>query len=531
MDTILPMPQLPPLAERTLPALLEKSLARVPDKIAVQDRTRSLTYRQLRDEALSLAGGFTGLGVGRQETVLLMLDNHVDYVSLWLALGLTGRIEVPVNTAYIGTILAHVINNSGASVMVIENHYLAAVREIANQLSTLATVIVRGDFTPNDVPPGLTGLRLLDLPSISDAMDTVMPWDLVAIMYTSGTSGLSKGVRVTHAHAYGYSSPEIYGACDADDIVLVVLPLFHIGGQWKGVLNALIAGASAVVLPRFSATQFWEDVRHYRCSYTLILGVMAEFLLRQEKRLDDRDHNLHRVVMVPVVKDLDGFKERFGVRTVSSAYGSTEASVVILTPMGGAEPGKIGWIRPDFDARLVDKNDIPVPLGAAGELVIRTHEPWVMMNGYHCMPDVTEAAWRNLWFHTGDMMRQDERGMFEFIDRFKDAIRRRGENISSFEVEQEIFSHPDVMECAAVAVASDATEDDILACIVRHPDSALSAPEILTYLRKRLPYFMVPRYLRFMESLPKTPTEKIQKQALRTEGVTADTYDAEKEKI
>lgn len=528
-DTILPMPQLPPLDERTLPALFERSLARAPDKIAVQDRDRSLTYRQLRDEALALAGGFAGLNVDRQDTVLLMLDNHVDYVAAWVALGLTGRIEVPVNTAYIGTILAHVINNSGARVIVIEAHYLAALTAVADRLDSLATVIVRGDFAPGDVPPGMTALAFADLPDTPVAPAPVAPWDLVAIMYTSGTTGLSKGVRITHAHAYGYAAPEIYGACDADDIALVVLPLFHIGGQWKGVLNALIAGASAVILPRFSATTFWEDVRHYGCSYTLILGVMAEFLLRQDPRPDDRDHKLRRIALVPVVKDLDGFKSRFGITTVSSAYGSTEGTVVLLSPMGGAEPGKIGWVRPDFDARLVDENDIPVPRGSAGELVIRSHEPWVMMNGYHRMPEATEAAWRNLWFHTGDMMRQDERGMFEFIDRSKDAIRRRGENISSFEVEQEIFSHPDVLECAAVAVPSNATEDDILACVTLRAGSALTAPALLAHLRERLPYFMVPRYIRFMKSLPKTPTEKIRKQALRAEGVTTATHDAEKD--
>lgn len=529
-DTILPMPQLPPLEQRTLTALFEKSMARFPDKIAVADPSRRLSYSQLKDEALRYGGGFEALGVGRQETVLLMLDNHIDYVLLWLSLGMTGRIEVPVNTAYIGTIFTHVINNSGARVMVIEARYLAALSAVSDQLDTLDTVVVRGDFQPADIPDGLTVLALDDLPAKPAKYGDIRPWDLVAIMYTSGTTGLSKGVRVTHAHAYGYAAPEVYGACGEDDVNMVVLPLFHIGGQWKGVLNALIAGAGAVILPRFSAAQFWDDVRSYGCTYTLILGVMAEFLLRQPARPDDRDHDLRRIALVPVVKDLDGFKTRFGIETVSSAYGSTEGSVVILSPMGEAEPGMIGWVRPDFDVRLVDQDDIPVPQGTAGELVIRSHEPWVMMHGYHGMPEATEAAWRNLWFHTGDMMRQDERGMYEFIDRSKDAIRRRGENISSFEVEQEVFSHPDVMECAAVAVPSDATEDDILVCVALRKGSELTSPHLIEYLKGRLPYFMVPRFLRFMDSLPKTATEKIQKQALRDAGVTADAFDAEKDR-
>lgn len=527
--TILAMPQLPPLPDRTLPAIFEASLQRNPDKIAVRDRERSLSYRQLKDEALSLAGGFARLGVNVGEPVLLMLDNHVDYISSWLSLGFTGRIEVPVNTAYIGRILVHVLNNSGAKVMVIENHYLGALSAVAEQLESLTTLVIRGDYDASLVPAGMSTLAFADLTDEPEPYGDVQPWDLVAIMYTSGTTGLSKGVQITHAHAYGYSSPAIYGACDEDDVALVVLPLFHIGGQWKGVLNALIAGATAIVLPRFSAKQFWDDVRYYRCSYTLVLGVMAEFLIRQDERPNDRDHSLKRIALVPVVKDLDGFRKRFGIETVSSAYGSTEGSVVLLSPMGGAKPGMIGWVRPDFEARLVDENDIAVPQGMAGELVIRSHEPWVMMKSYHQMPEATETAWRNLWFHTGDMMRQDERGMFEFVDRSKDAIRRRGENVSSFEVEQEIFSHPDIMECAAIAVPSDATEDDILACVVLRDGSDLDGAGLLGYLRERLPYFMVPRYVRFLESLPKTPTEKIQKQALRSAGVTADTYDAGKE--
>lgn len=513
---------LPPLRERTLPSVLGKALATVPDRIAVEDPQRRLSYAELQDEALALAGGFAALGVGRQEPVLLMLDNSVDYVVAWLALGLTGRIEVPVNTAYVGTILTHVINNSGARVMVIEAAYLDALAAIADDLTALRTVVVRGQ---GKVPGRFEARDLSALPGQPERPHQVRPWDLIAIMYTSGTTGLSKGVRVTHAHAYGYSAPQVYGACGPDDRNFVVLPLFHVGGQWKGVYNALIAGAGAVIMPRFSAHSFWQDIRHYGCTYTLILGAMAEFLLRQPKSPADRDHPMRRCVLVPVVADLEGFKTRFGIDTVSSAYGSTEGSVVLLSPVGGAEPGMIGWCRPDFEARLVDENDMEVPRGSTGELVIRAKEPWVMMDGYHAMPEATQEAWRNLWFHTGDVMRQDERGMFAFVDRSKDAIRRRGENISSFEVEQEILAHPDVTECAVVAVPSDATEDEILACVVRREGSMLDAAALKAFVEPRLPYFMVPRYVRFMDVLPKTPTEKVRKQALRGDGVTGDTAD------
>lgn len=517
-----PIADLPPLADRTLPAVMTRAIRATPDRIAVEDPTRRLSYTALRDEALEVAGGLAGLGVDRGDAVLLMLDNHVDYVVAWLSLGLTGRIEVPVNTAYVGTILAHVINNSGARVMVIEAGYLPALAAVADDLTTLETVVVRGDSTAPDrfATRDLAGLRAAPEP-----MHDARPWEIMAIMYTSGTTGLSKGVRVTHAHAYGYATPEVYGACGADDRNFVVLPLFHVGGQWKGVYNALIAGAGAVVMPRFSAQTFWQDVKRYGCTYTLILGAMAEFLLRQPESAVERDHGMTRCVLVPVVADLDGFRRRFGIDTVSSAYGSTEASVVLLSPQGGAEPGMIGWCRPDFEARLVDETDMEVPRGSSGELVLRAREPWVMMAGYHGMPEATEAAWRNLWFHTGDVMRQDDRGMFAFVDRSKDAIRRRGENISSFEVEQEMLAHPDITECAVVAVPSDATEDEILACVVLRDGAEADAAALCDFVSPRLPYFMVPRYIRIMESLPKTPTEKVRKQALRDEGVTPDTAD------
>lgn len=521
----LPFRPLPPATARTLPAVMARALAACPDRIALRDPQRALSYAALQAEALALAGGFAALGVGPRQPVLLMLDNHADYVACWLALGLTGRIEVPVNTAYIGTILAHVINTSGAEVMVLEAAYLPALLEVAPTLTRLKALVLRGPAGAE--VPGFAVIDFARLPTTPEPVAEVAPQDLMAIMYTSGTTGLSKGVRVTHAHAYGYCAPEVYGACGPGDVALVLLPLFHIGGQWKGVYNALIAQATAVVLPRFSASRFWDDVRRYQVTYTMLLGAMVEFLDRQPARPDDADHTLRRIVMVPVIATLDRFKVRFGIPTVSTGYGSTEASLVLLSPTGGAEPGKIGWPRPDFEVRLVDEHDNEVPEGAAGELVLRPREPWVIMAGYHDMPEVTAAAWRNLWFHTGDMMRRDARGIFSFVDRVSDTLRRRGENVSSFEVEREIYAHPAVKECAVVATASDASEDDILACVVPVAGTDLDAAGLHAFLSGRLPRFMVPRYIRLMDDLPKTPTEKIRKQQLRDDGPIPGTYDAE----
>ncbi len=517
---------LPPLAQRTLAAVVEGHLRDRADKTAVRDVERSLSYSALYEEALAFAAGFARLDVQRQEPVLLMLDNHLDFVVAWWALSLTGRVEVPVNTAYKGAILAHVINNSGARVMVIDAPYVPLLDAVADRLERLEHVVVRG------AAAGQVTLarRFRQQPWAAmrgprEPAARIEPWDVIGIMYTSGTTGPSKGVRVTHAHAYGYAAPQVLGLADPDDVSLCTLPLFHIGGQWAAIYNNLIAGGSNVLLPRFSATTFWDDVRRHGCTYTMLLGAMANFLFRQPARADDATHPLRRVMMVPVMAQIDEFKARFGIEAVCTAYGLTEGSTVLRAPVGRAEPGKVGWPRPDFEVRLVDSHDRPVADGEMGELVIRTNEPWMVMDGYHDMPQATVDAWRNQWLHTGDAFRREADGQFVFLDRIKDAMRRRGENVSSFEVETEINEHPAVLECAVIAVASDASEDEIKACVVLREGQGVGAAALLAFLDDRLPYFMVPRYVEFMSELPKTPTAKIRKQQLREAGINALTYD------
>lgn len=516
---------LPPLARRTLAAVLEGHLRMRADQVAVRDTERGMSYAALYEEALAFAAGFSQMGVARQEPVLLMLDNHLDFVIAWWALSLTGRVEVPVNTAYKGSILVHVINNSGARVIVADAGYLPVLQAVADRLEHLVHVVVRGAAAPAALGPRLQQRPWAALRGPREAPAQLDPWDLIGIMYTSGTTGPSKGVRVTHAHAYGYAAPQVLGLADPNDVSLCTLPLFHIGGQWAAIYNNLIAGGSNVLLPRFSATTFWDDVRRHGCTYTMLLGAMANFLFRQPARPDDAVHPLRRVMMVPVMAQIDAFKARFGIEAVCTAYGLTEGSTVLRAPVGRAEPGKVGWPRPDFEVRLVDRHDRPVADGEMGELVIRTDEPWMVMDGYHDMPQATADVWRNQWLHTGDAFRREPDGQFVFLDRIKDAMRRRGENVSSFEVEKEINEHPAVLECAVIAVASDASEDEIKACVVRREGQGVEAAALLAFLDERLPYFMVPRYVEFVAELPKTPTAKVRKQQLRETSLNSQTYD------
>ncbi len=525
---------LPPLEQRTLTAVAHQRLAHDPDSTLVRDPARSLSCAQLYEEALAVAGGFAApeVGVGVGDHVLLMLDNHVDYVVAWWALGLTGRVEVPVNTAYKKSILAHVINTSGARVMVIDRGYVPWLAEIAGTIPQLERVVVRD---PDEASRELLRDRFrvmsweeLRGPRI-EAMET-RPWDLMGILYTSGTTGPSKGVRVTHAHAYGYSAllDHIVGP---EDVALCDLPLFHIGGQWAMLYKAFIVGASAVILPRFSAGSYWENVRKYGCTTTMMLGAVANFLYNQPPLPDDAKHPLRRAFIVPVIAQLAELQQRFGITEVASGFGMTEASTIMLAPRGTVVPGRCGWPREDFEVRLVDEDDLEVPDGQVGELIVRAREPWSLMDGYHGMPEATVKCWRNQWLHTGDAMkREKDDGQYVFVDRMKDAVRRRGENVSSFEVEKEINAHPAVLESAVVAVASAATEDEIRACVVLREGSVVEAAALLAFLDERLPRFMVPRYLDFLDALPKTPTEKVQKQKLRDQGLSATTYDRERSK-
>ncbi|TNE35578.1 MAG: ATP-dependent acyl-CoA ligase, partial [Alphaproteobacteria bacterium] len=353
-------------------------------------------------------------------------------------------------------------------------------------------------------------------------------WDTICIIYTSGTTGPSKGTMISHAQAYGYAAIVQQDVMTAEDVSLVVLPLFHVTAKWGGVYGAYIYNASAVVLPKFSASTFWDSAREFGCTTARMLGTIAQFLLNQPERPDDKTQPIKKIGITPVIADLEKFKQRFGVSGVLTAYGSTEASVVSAAPLGQGLPGYAGFIRDDIEVRIVDEHDMEVPVGEVGELIVRTKEPWMILQGYLNMPEATNKVLRNGWFHTGDLMREAPNGQIVFCDRNNDAIRRKGENISSFEVEREINAHPSVFESAVIKVASDHVDDDVKACVAVKSGAPIDYEELVEFLVPRLPDFMLPRYVEFFETLPKTPTEKILKSELRKNSLNQRTYDCER---
>jgi crotonobetaine/carnitine-CoA ligase len=289
----------------------------------------------------------------------------------------------------------------------------------------------------------------------------------------------------------------------------------------------LVRGGSCVLPECFSTDTFWPLVRDTEVTAVFLLGVMATFLLKAPAGPQDRNHNVRKCFIVPLNDGAQEFHERFGA-DVYTIFNMTEISSPIVSEPNPTVRGTCGKVRQGVEVRLVDEHDCEVAVGEVGEMLVRTDRPWAMNSGYYKNAEATARAWRNGWFHTGDAFRMDEHGNFFFVDRIKDAIRRRGENISSFEVEAEIIRFPAVREAAAIAVPSELGEDEVMAIVAPASEQDIDPAALIEFLRDRLAYFMIPRYVRILPELPKTPSAKVRKTDLRKQGITADTWDREK---
>jgi crotonobetaine/carnitine-CoA ligase len=520
-----------PLDPRMVPAdrcvlrdILERQARERPDQVfAVFLDGTEWTYRQTRDLAVRCANALRQLGVEQGQRVLSWLPNGPDALRLWFGLNYLGAVYVPINLSYRGGILEHVIRNAGARLIVAHADVYARLRAVA--LGDLRHAVVIGAAP---AMPGLTAHPESALDSENTTPPAlaraIRPWDTQSIIYTSGTTGPSKGVLSSYYHLYcmATESPDLR----ASDRFLVTLPMFHVGGTLP-TYAMLALGGSLVMAPRFETQSFWQTVRQTRATTAILLGAMIGFLMRQPPRPDDREQPLRSVLIVPFNELAPAFKARFGC-DIFTYFNMTEVSVPLRTEPNPTLIGGCGRPRPGVSVRLVDDNDCEVPVGGVGELVVRTDCPWALNHGYHNDPAATARAWRNGWFHTGDAFRVDAQGEYFFVDRLKDAIRRRGENISSFEIEAEVMAHPRVRELAAVAVACEDGEDEVLIAVAEVEGAALDPAELIRFLLPRMPHFMVPRYVRLVPELPKTPTQKVQKHLLRELGLNGAVWDRER---
>lgn len=534
------VPTFPDPETWTLGHVLRHHAAQRPDAICLDTPEEGLTwtYAEAVDACERIASGFHAAGAAAGDRVVLMAANSSRFVRTWWATALGALVEVPINTNYEGEFLRHQLDVAQARFAVVDDHMVErwiAVGEAARGIEKFwvldtgagrdkAVELLRENGWQADAWEELEAAEKRELP-------VARAQDLGAIFYTSGTTGPSKGVAMPHSQLYFFAQIVVtLTRLTHEDTYLTTTPLFHGNATFMAVYPVIVAGGRAVVRSKFSASRWIDHVRDSRVTVTNLVGVMMDFAWKQPPRADDADNVLRAVYAAPTASTIaDAFKERFGIEALVDAFGLTETCAPIMSPYGVERPpGAAGLQNKEwFDVRLVDpETDREVAVGEVGELVVRPVQPWTCSNGYYGMPEKTLEAWRNLWFHTGDALRKDEDGWFYFIDRYKDALRRRGENISSYEVEQAVLGHPAVVECAVIGVPADqeAGEDEVLAVVVAA--QPVEAAEILAWCRGKIPAFAIPRYVRVVEALPKTPSEKVRKAALRADGITSDTYDS-----
>ena len=528
------MSLLPPLSsliappDRSVPVMLARQAAQYGDRPLLVFGDVRWSYAEVRQIAAAYGGALRRAGILAGDRVALLCSNRPEFMQALLGCAWMGAVAVPINVAARGAQLRHILGNSGARLLVTEVEGLAAVRQLEGDALALERVwLVDANTAEPSVGAGLAVDPFPEQPGAAVDPTTVQPGDTLAILYTSGTTGLSKGVCCPHAQYFwwGVHSAHLLGIGEGE-ILHTTLPLFHTNAL-NAFFQALLTGSTLVVEKRFSASAFWDALARHQATVTYVLGAMVPILLARDPGPSDNAHRV-RVALAPGVPPqfLGEFTQRFGMQLLEG-YGSTETNFVIGATLDEQRAGTMGRVRAGFEARVVDEQDNELPHGEAGELVLRADEPFSFATGYFGMDDKTVEAWRNLWFHTGDRVIRDEAGYFRFVDRLKDAIRRRGENISSYEVEQVLMSHPCIEVAAVYPVRSELAEDEVMAAIVVREGDRLDEIELMKFCEPRMAYFAVPRYVEFVRQLPATESGKVQKFKLRERGVTAATWDRE----
>lgn len=496
---------------------------------------QTYTYRDLDKIANRFANELINLGVAKGDTVVSFLDNSTDAVFAIFGIAKAGAISVPINTANRGEFLRHQVADAGAKLVIAESEYVERLVQIADAIKHVELILYRGE--PPDMGNCSIRCEPLDGHRGSDESPPdirIKPGDLAFLIYTSGTTGPAKGCMISHNFVCSLArqSNWIYKITE-DDVMWTPLPLFHLNAIAVSMMAAMLVGGRVAIVPRFSVSNFWPEIQRSGATMASVLGTMATLIARAPDNASTKDcyGQLKSVQGAPWPADIVKiWQERFGIRNHLAArlYGISEASVVTTVQYDvDVPPGSSGRRNSEFEVRIVDDDDNEVPIGIPGEVICRPLMPHVMFEGYWRRPEETLKIMKNLWLHMGDIGKFDEQGFFYFVDRKKDYLRRRGENISSFEMEATISQHPAVAEVAVHAVPSDLSEDDIKVTAVLHPEAALTEEELCRWTLDKVPYFAVPRYIEFRESLPRNPVGRVLKYQLRDEGRTLRTWDIE----
>jgi crotonobetaine/carnitine-CoA ligase len=497
-----------------------------------------ITAREMDVAANRIAHGLAALGVARGDRVATLIENSPEQVISFFAALKLGAIQVPINTAYKGEFLRHVLADSGARVMVVQGALADRVADICSgdvdaDLPELRAVVVVGETEATIAGVATTDWATMQASGSDSAPEgrAVGPSDLACFIYTAGTTGPSKGCMLPQHYVVALAE-QIARAWQRtpDDVVLTPLPLFHFNAISVCVVGTLITGGSAAIVRKFSVSRFWHEVKRTDATMLSMLGSLAILVANADDVPEQVGHRLRLCAAAPMPPDTDRiWRERFGCATFSGGYGLTEASLISMLPAGAVNKvGAAGQLNDEeFEVRLVDDEDREVPVGEIGEIVCRPTGPNLMFAGYWRRAEATVEVLRNLWFHTGDLGRLDEDGFLYFVDRKKDYLRRRGENISSFEMERTFIAHEAIKDVAVHAVASDQGEDDVKVTAVLQPDATVTEEELCRWSVDQVPYFAVPRYIEFRADLPRNPVGRVLKYELRDDGVTEATWDRE----
>ena len=521
-----------PDAGEIFPQILDRMAKTRPDEIFITSIGEgSFSWAQFHDTVLRWTARFVALGVRRGDTVANLADAGLQSVSWWLGLSRLGAIDVGINTEFRGRILSYAINTSDAKVILVERQFLPVLEQVIDDLEKVRIIAI---IDPAEQVGNYASVETVSLPDVPCDMGAPEQYasdpewhNIAAVTYTSGTTGPSKAVMLPWAQLHCINLGAFpYEDMGPGDVIYCISTNAHLGSKCMPYLGAMIGG-KVVMRKRFSGTDFWNDVATHKVTTVPLVGGMMDLLMRRSDA-PGPETSLRNVFMAPLIRNYAEFNNRFNTR-VCTVYNSSEGGVPILSGWDPADWHTCGRLRegyPGFEVRIVDENDFELPDGTMGEAIVRTGVPWTMNAGYMNNPEATSEAWRNGWFHTGDGLIRTEGGDYIFVDRIKDAIRRRGENISSFEVESDVMLNPDVEECAAVAVPSDDVEDEIMLYVVPREGSQLTPEALLRELMPRTARFMVPRYIEFVDELPRTDsTRRVKKMELRRRGLGPETWD------
>jgi len=480
-----------------------------------------LSYAELAAGAGAVTAGLLELGIQRGDRVALMMATRREFLVSWFGVLGAGAIEVPIHDAARGPGIVHILETTAARLLIVDEENVEHIAGQIGDIDSLELVIVVTDAEPPRLDrPTRRFADVFD--RAPEAAIDVDPGEPASILFTGGTTGAPKGVVVSHAHNLNMarSYVDLVGYTE-DDVLYSVFPLFHANAKYMSVLIAIAAGARVVIHRRFSASRFWDVCRAEGVTAFNGLGEMLRILLKQPESERDRDNPVRMVIGSAAPEEVvEEFERRYDL-AVLDVYGLSETGPITAVTWEQRRPGSCGRPVPWFEVRIVDEHDVEVPRGRSGQIVVRPNRPHVMMERYWGNDAATLALMRNLWFHTGDYARQDEDGFIWFLERATDSIRRRGENVSAWEVERVLADHPDLLEAAVYGVPSEVGGQEVMAAVVPRPGLELSAEGLLDFCAGKMPHFAVPRYVRFMDRLPRNHAQRVLKKELKAEGVDA----------